>query len=146
VGLVPCERGPSRHERQLLIDARDAWTAYEVNRHTGAIIWQLGGKDSSFTETAAPGQVLDGAGEIFAWQRDPEALGNDVYTFFDDDASPGASLLPYSFSEFNPFGRLIFNAEFPAGVSTYRAYLLPWPPVRPPFPGGPPGPWQPGNH
>jgi len=34
--------------------------------------------------------------------------------------------LPY-LSEFGPSGQLLFNARFPAGVSTYRAYRLPWP-------------------
>jgi Arylsulfotransferase (ASST) len=29
-------------------------------------------------------------------------------------------------SEFDPSGALTFNAAFPAGVNTYRAYLLPW--------------------
>jgi len=162
----------------LLIDARDTWTTYKVNRFTGNIIWQLGGKDSSFALQAAPGQTLDSAGEIFAWQHDPEALGNGTYTFFDND-SAGAPLLPYSravtvrlnpwtkvatlvasedqpeglsapsqgdaqttragntvvgwgalpyFSEFSPSGKLIFNAEFPAGVNSYRAYQFPRPP------------------
>jgi hypothetical protein len=161
----------------LLIDARDTWTTYKVNRFNGDIIWQLGGKDSSFALQAAPGQVLDSAGEIFAWQHDPQALGNDVYTFFDNESS-GTPLLPYSraitvrlnpwdhvatliasdnqpeglsapsqgnaqttpegnlvvgwgalpyFSEFSPSGRLVFNAQFPAGVNTYRAYQFPWP-------------------
>jgi hypothetical protein len=162
----------------LLIDGRDTWTTYEVNRNSGSILWQLGGKDSSFKLEAAPGQVLDSASEIFAWQHDPEALGNNTYTFFDND-SAGTPLLPYSravtvklnpwtkvatlvasdnqpeglsaasqgnaqttqrgnlvvgwgalpyFSEFSPSGQLIFNAEFPAGVNTYRAYQFPWPP------------------
>ena len=31
---------------------------------------------------------------------------------------------PY-FSEFSHSGQLVFNAEFPAGVNTYRAYRLP---------------------
>ena len=160
----------------LLIDARDTWTTYKVNRFNGNIIWQLGGKDSSFALQAAPGQVLDNANEIFAWQHDPEAIGNDEYTFFDNESS-GNPLLPYSraitvkldgqthvatlvdsddqperlsaasqgnaqttsqgnlfvgwgalpyFSEFDRGGQLIFNAEFPTGVNTYRAYLLPW--------------------
>jgi Arylsulfotransferase (ASST) len=164
----------------LLIDARDTWTTYEVNPFTGNIVWQLGGKDSSFKLQAAPGQSLDDAGEIFAWQHDPEALGNDTYTFFDNE-SAGTPELPYSraitlklnprtkvatlvasdnqpeglsaasqgnaqttpednlvvgwgilpyFSEFSPSGNLIFNAEFPAGVNTYRAYQFPWPPSR----------------
>ena len=30
-------------------------------------------------------------------------------------------------SEFDRAGDLLFNAQFPAGVNTYRAYLLPWP-------------------
>jgi hypothetical protein len=164
----------------LLIDARDTWTTYKVNRFNGSIIWQLGGKDSSFAVQAAPGQVLDSANEIFAWQHDPEPLGNNVYTFFDND-STGTPLLPYSravtvkldpwtkvatlvasdnqpeslsaasqgnaqtvdggdlvvgwgslpyFSEFSPSGKLLFNAEFPAGVNTYRAYQFQWPPRR----------------
>ena len=164
----------------LLIDARDTWTTYEVNPRSGNILWQLGGNDSSFKLEAAPGQVLDSANEIFAWQHDPEALGNSTYTFFDND-STGTPLLAYSravtvklnpwtkvatlvasdnqpeglsaasqgnaqttprgnlvvgwgalpyFSEFSPSGQLIFNAEFPAGVNTYRAYQFPWPASR----------------
>jgi hypothetical protein len=162
----------------LLIDARDTWTTYKVSLTSGNIIWQLGGKDSDFTLQAAPGQTLDSAGEIFAWQHDPEPIGNNEYTFFDNESS-GTPLLPYSraitvkldpwrkvatlvssddqpeglsaasqgnaqttadgnlfvgwgalpyFSEFDPQGNLIFNAEFPAGMNTYRAYLLPWNP------------------
>jgi Arylsulfotransferase (ASST) len=176
----------------LLIDARDTWTTYEVNPFNGSILWQLGGKDSSFTLQAAPGQTLDSAGEVFAWQHDPEALGNGVYTFFDNESS-GTPLLPYSravtvklnpwthvatllaaddqpeglsaasqgnaqrtldgdlfvgwgalpyFSEFDPRGNLIFNAGFPTGVNTYRAYLLPWNPGRSWWPGQP---WTPGT-
>jgi Arylsulfotransferase (ASST) len=165
----------------LLINSRYTWTTYKVNRHTGKIIWELGGKQSTFRLEAAPGQVLDRAGEIFAYQHDPEAIGNGEYTFFDDESDGGAGLLPYSrvvtvqlnlatkvatlvksvkqpeglvapaegnaqttrngdlfvgwgalpyISEFSPSGHLLFNAEFPAGVSTYRAYRLPWPPAR----------------
>jgi len=161
----------------LLIDARNTWTAYKVDRHSGNIIWQLGGKDSSFKLQAAPGQTLDSAGEIFAWQHDPEALGGGLYSFFDNDSS-GTPLLPSSravyvwlnpfdhtatliksddqpeglsapsqgnaqttdrgdlavgwgalpyFSVFSPWGQLLYNAQFPAGVNSYRAYLQPWP-------------------
>lgn len=168
----------------LLIDARDTWTTYDVSRQTGKIVWRLGGKDSSFTEKAAPGQVLDSAGKIFAWQHDPQPLGNGVYTFFDNESAGTANTgsgalteLPYSrvvtvrlnyrthvatllrsaaqpeglsapsqgngqtlrdgdlvagwgslpyFSEFSPSGALLFNAEFPAGVNSYRAYRFDW--------------------
>jgi hypothetical protein len=168
----------------LLIDARDTWTTYEVNRTTGKIVWQLGGRDSSFTLQAAAGQVLNNANELVAWQHDPQPIGNDEYTFFDNEAagagntgSGSSTELPYSravtvklnvpthtatllasdnqpeglsapsqgnaqttangslfvgwgslpyISEFDPNGNLLFNAEFPTGVNTYRAYLLPW--------------------
>jgi Arylsulfotransferase (ASST) len=161
----------------LLINSRYTWTTYKVNRHTGKIIWELGGKQSTFKLTAAPGQVLDSAGEIFAFQHDPEAIGNGEYTFFDDESDGSVTLLPRSrvvtvkldlatrvatliksfdqpeglvapaegnaqttrggdlfvgwgelpyISEFSPSGHLLFNAQLPAGVSTYRAYRLPW--------------------
>ncbi len=160
----------------LLIDARDTWTTYKVDRQTGKILWQLGGKNSSFALRTASGQVLDSAGELFAWQHDPEALGHGIYTWFDNESS-GNPLLPYSraitvkldertrvatliasddqpeglsassqgnaqttsggglfvgwgslpyFSQFDRAGHLIYNAQFPVGVNTYRAYLLPW--------------------
>jgi hypothetical protein len=175
----------------LLIDARNTWTTYKVARHSGSTIWQLGGKASSFALQAAPGQQLNTAGEIFAWQHDPVALGNDVYTVFDNEAAgvantgtdPSAEFglsravrfklderartatllksynqpealtapsqgnaqttadgnllvgwgsLPY-FSEYDAAGDLLFNARFPTGVNSYRAYLQPWGPES----GGP---------
>jgi Arylsulfotransferase (ASST) len=160
----------------LLIDARDTWTTYDVSLRTGDILWELGGKQSSFTEQAAAGQVLDSANEIFAWQHDPESLGRGEYSFFDNESSGtpllsnsravkvelnfytrtatlvasynqpeglvaasqgnaqttdngdlfvGWGALPY-FSEFDRNGNVVFNAEFPTGVNTYRAYLAPW--------------------
>ena len=179
----------------LLIDARNTWTAYKVNHHTGQIIWQLGGKASSFTLQAAPGQTLNKAGDITAWQHDFEAQGNGIYTFFDNEsagvantgvdataefpyaravtvkvdprshtatlinsfnqpdqlAAPsqgnsqrtadgntvvGWGSLPY-FSEYDPYGDLLYNAKFPTGVNSYRAYLLPWNPGH----GGGHHPW-----
>jgi Arylsulfotransferase (ASST) len=161
----------------LLIDARDTWATYDVSRRTGKILWTLGGKQSSFAVRAAPGQVLDQAGEIFAWQHDPEQVGPQTYTWFDNESSGtpllaasravtvrlnfrtrtatlvasddqpeglvassqgnvqttgngdlfvGWGILPY-ISEFSPSGRLVYNAELPAGVNTYRAYRLRWP-------------------
>ncbi|MGD3111938.1 arylsulfotransferase family protein [Streptomyces sp. YGL11-2] len=169
---------------KLLIDARNTWTTYQVSRHTGKILWQLGGKASSFKLKAAPGQVLNKAGKIFAWQHDPEPLGNGLYTLFDNEAAGTANTgsgtvreLPYSrtvtvrlntknheatlvrsvdqamklsassqgnaqtvrngdllvgwgslpyVSEFSRSGKLLFNAQFPTGVNTYRAYRFDW--------------------
>ena len=170
----------------LLINARNTWTTYEVDPSSGSILWQLGGKDSSFRLQAAPGQTLNDGGEIFAWQHDPEPLGDGVYSLFDNEAAGEFNLgidvssefpvsrvvkvkldlrdhtatllqsfdqpesleassqgngqpllgggafvgwgnLPYV-SEFGGDGRLLWSAEFPSGVNTYRAYLQPWGP------------------
>jgi hypothetical protein len=80
----------------LLISSRYTWTIYKVSIHTGAIIWELGGKQSSFRLRAAPGQVLDQAGEIFAFQHDPVALGGGEYSVFDDESDGGVPLLAHS--------------------------------------------------
>jgi hypothetical protein len=49
-----------------------------------------------------------------------------VQTMPSGDLFAGWGSLPY-FSQFSPSGSLLFNAEFPAGVNSYRAYRLPWP-------------------
>ncbi|HEY4459190.1 MAG TPA: arylsulfotransferase family protein, partial [Pseudonocardiaceae bacterium] len=168
----------------LLVDARDTWTTYEISRATGSILWQLGGKASTFTIQAAPGQELNDAGDITAWQHDPEPLGDGFYSLFDNESAGAAntgvgavSELPYSrvvfvrldlsdrtatlvradnqpagliassqgdaqtertgqtfvgwgslpyVSEFDRSGAVVFSAEFPAGVNTYRAYRFTW--------------------
>ena len=80
----------------LLISARRAWAVYKVSLHSGKIIWVLGGKHSTFRLKAARGQVLDKAGEIFAYQHDPEAIGHNEYTLFDDESDGNSNLLRYS--------------------------------------------------
>ncbi|MFC1403934.1 MULTISPECIES: arylsulfotransferase family protein [Streptacidiphilus] len=90
----------------LLVDARDTWTTYKVNRRTGRIIWQLGGKASSFKPVAAPGQSLNTAGTIFAWQHDPEPLGGDRYSVFDNESAGTANTGQNSLSEL-PWSRTV---------------------------------------
>jgi Arylsulfotransferase (ASST) len=80
----------------LLINSRFTWATYKVSRHAGHAIWQLGGKHSTFKLRAAPGQELNSAGAIFAYQHDPEALGHGLYTLFDDEAYLSTALLPHS--------------------------------------------------
>jgi hypothetical protein len=172
----------------LLIDARNTWTAYKVSSRSGEIIWQLGGKASSFKLQPASGQSLNDANQIFAWQHDTEQVGPNRYTVFDNESAgtgnsgvgstsefpyaravtirldlrsrsatlvasdnqpegqvatsqgnaqhlPGGGefvgwgILPY-ISQFDRAGKLVFNAEFPTGVNTYRAYLLAWSPAQ----------------
>ncbi len=95
----------------LLISSRFTWTIYKVNLRTGAVMWQLGGKHSTFAVKAAPGQNLDSAGEIFAFQHDPEALGGNVYSVFDDE-SDGPSTL------YSPSRAVTVRLDPAAGTAT----------------------------
>lgn len=159
----------------LLINARYTWSTYKVDHADGNIIWTLGGKGSSFTLATAPGQVLDQADEIFAFQHDPQPLGNGFYSYFDNESNGALTLLAHSravvlqldenariatlvasydqpeglvatsqgnvqatdegnlfigwgrlpyFSALDAAGNLLFNARFPDGVDSYRAYFL----------------------
>ncbi len=63
----------------LLISARNTWGVYEIDKHTGKIIWTLGGKHSNFSI---------GSGANFSWQHDAHLVGNRLTLF--DDASNGA--------------------------------------------------------
>ncbi len=89
----------------LLISSRFTWTIYKVNLRTGAMMWQLGGKHSTFAIKAAPGQQLDSAGEIFAFQHDPEALGGGEYTVFDNESDGQQALTETGSRQINPFAR-----------------------------------------
>jgi hypothetical protein len=62
----------------LLVSARNTWAIYEINKHTGKILWTLGGRSPSFK--------MD-PGTNFEWQHDAHLLG-DMLTVFDDGASP----------------------------------------------------------
>ncbi|WP_377272875.1 arylsulfotransferase family protein [Peterkaempfera sp. SMS 1(5)a] len=104
----------------LLIDARNTWTTYAVSPRTGAIHWRLGGKDSSFKLTTAPGQVLNSAGRFFAWQHDPQPLGNGLYTVFDNESAGLANSGAGAVSEL-PYSRVV---TFRLDPRTHRATLL----------------------
>ena len=60
----------------LLLSMRDTYAIYEISHATGAIEWQLGGKDSSFTI---------GPGAAFAFQHDARFLPNGEISLFDDE-------------------------------------------------------------
>jgi Arylsulfotransferase (ASST) len=62
----------------LVISMRDTSTVYDVNIHTGAINWQLGGKRSTF--------ALD-PGVEFAFQHDAEFAGPTTIRLFNDNSS-----------------------------------------------------------
>jgi hypothetical protein len=66
---------------RLLISARDTSAVYEVDQRTGAIVWTLGGRDSSFRL---------GRGARFWFQHDARLLPGDRVSLFDDEAGPPA--------------------------------------------------------
>ncbi len=151
----------------LLVGARNVWAAYRVDRHSGAILWRLGGTKSDFTL---------GPNVAFAWQHNPTSVDDHgLIRIFDNESSP--TVLPYSrviwvrhddakktatlerrfkhpdglsagsqgnaeglengdtfvgwgalprFSEFDLDNNLVFDAAFPVGYNTYRAYRYEW--------------------
>lgn len=65
----------------ILMSGRNTWSVYEIDKHTGRIIWSLGGKHSSFSM---------GSGTGFSWQHDAHLYPGNRLTLF-DDASNGFS-------------------------------------------------------
>jgi hypothetical protein len=62
-----------------VISARNTWAVYKVSRETGAVIWRLGGKHSSFKM---------GRNTTFAFQHDARIHPASEITIFDDGAGP----------------------------------------------------------
>ncbi|MGA3229598.1 MAG: arylsulfotransferase family protein [Candidatus Binatus sp.] len=60
----------------ILVSGRSTSTIYRINKPTGSIVWQLGGKQSDFT-------IQSGA--EFSWQHDARWLPNNVVSLFDDN-------------------------------------------------------------
>ncbi len=64
---------------QLIISARDTCAVYSIDKKTGKITWELGGKHSTFRL---------GPGVRFYWQHDARLHAHGILTVFDDGASP----------------------------------------------------------
>ncbi len=69
----------SKHDDRVLVDSRNTWAAYNVDGHTGQIIWRLGGKQSSFAM---------GPSSRPAWQHDVREESDGTISFFDNGATP----------------------------------------------------------
>ena len=63
----------------LIISARGTWAEYEINASTGSVVWQLGGKHSSFKM---------GPGTQTAYQHDAILHAGNVMSIFDDGGGP----------------------------------------------------------
>ncbi len=59
----------------LLVSARHTWALYKLDRHSGRVIWRLGGKRSDFAM---------GDGTRFSWQHDARVQPGGEISLFDD--------------------------------------------------------------
>jgi hypothetical protein len=73
----------------LIVSGRHTWAFYKINRHTGATMWQVqtGLTNSGKYTTGAQSTFKIGSGAAFAWQHDPEPLGNNEYRIFDNNSN-----------------------------------------------------------
>ena len=69
---------------RILISARHTWAVYSIEKKSGKIAWELGGKHSSFNM---------GAGTQFSWQHDATLHGRGLLTVFADGGAPQSRAL-----------------------------------------------------
>jgi hypothetical protein len=69
---------------RILISARHTWAVYSIEKKSGRIAWELGGKHSSFRM---------GPGSAFRWQHDATLHGHGILTVFDDGGAPQSRAL-----------------------------------------------------
>ncbi len=65
----------------FIVSSRNTWAAYEIDHHSGSVMWRLGGKRSSFKM---------GAGTGTAFQHDVRWQPDHTLTLFDNGAVPKA--------------------------------------------------------
>ena len=88
MGLLPHQRRASiDSDHNLIVSARHTWAIYKINRHHGND--HVAGADRpdhrrKYT-TGAQSNFKIGKGAAFAWQHDPEPLGNNEYRIFDNN-------------------------------------------------------------
>jgi hypothetical protein len=63
----------------LLVSARNTSSVLEIDHHTGAVVWRLGGKRSTFSL---------GPGVAFAYQHNASWLAGGDISLFDDEGAP----------------------------------------------------------
>ncbi|HXR28639.1 MAG TPA: arylsulfotransferase family protein [Solirubrobacteraceae bacterium] len=63
----------------VLISARATWTIYDVDIHTGAFIWRIGGRYPGFKR---------GPGTYFYWQHDARWEPGGLVSLFDNGSDP----------------------------------------------------------
>jgi hypothetical protein len=73
--LNAVDPGPSG---QLLMSSRNTWTVFDVDMHTGALIWRIGGKQPTFKA---------GPGTVFRFQHDATWQPGGLVSVFDNGYS-----------------------------------------------------------
>jgi len=73
----------------ILVSARHTWAIYKIQRHTGKLLWTLGGKLSDFEL---------GPGVQTAWQHDVRSLGANELSIFDNGFGDHGAPAPRDYS------------------------------------------------
>lgn len=63
----------------LIVSGRNVWAVYRIDRHSGRVLWRLGGKRSTFAL---------GPGVRFYWQHDARHHAGGRLSIYDDGAAP----------------------------------------------------------
>jgi hypothetical protein len=79
INSVDPGRPGSGYEGTVLLSSRSTWTLYDVDLKTGAVLWRLGGKHSSFKL---------GPGTHTYWQHDAEWEPGGLISVFDNGSDP----------------------------------------------------------
>ena len=102
--LNSIEEGPNH---TLLVSMRDMWAIYNIDKDTGKIIWQLGGKKSDFSL---------GPNATFSWQHDARYRDNNKISLFSNSCC-GSSMQPEGISH-----GLILELDYEKKMAKHRTY------------------------
>ena len=91
----------------IIVSGRNTWTVYRINKPTKNIIWQLGGKQTSFTIES---------GASFSWQHDARFLPDNFVSMFDDNSNGSSTPEPPS------HGLILQLDTVGMTASLYRSY------------------------
>ena len=100
----------------LIISARNTCALYKLDRETGAIVWQLGGRGGDFRM---------GKGTRFCFQHDARRAGPGRISLFDNSAGPPvlrkrSRALVLAVDEGSKRVSLVHQYEHPGGISAFN--------------------------
>jgi hypothetical protein len=102
------------HDDNLIVSARETFTAYKIDRKSGDIIWRLGGKKSDFEM---------GPGSRFSFQHDARRQRDGTISIFDNGNTVFHGLVPEA--EEGSRGIVLDVDEKKMKVSLLREYKHP---------------------